>query len=448
MSDQTLRATVSERELNRVLRHLFESTRPRYQRLWTYYRNPMRCVGVRADHQGSDRPYRQGQEWGLPSRITGTRSGAETDAGQVAQGVARKEVVIENDIGWRVDTAVEYLFGRYITLHSSAPNPLRRQEIGQLLRLILARNGGILFLQQLALVGSIYGFVDVLVKFDPKATYADATEFSGVQDLGAPATEGTGDATTAGPGPAPENDDSTRTDAGPGQTPDADARLQRVARMIRLEIVEPARALPFVSADDWRKLDAYGQVFEVTRPKSDDQSPKRGWLARWLPSAAATTGASETEQGVEVVTPTRWQRIAGGRVIAEGENTLGALPVVHVQNLPVPFQYAGTSDVEPLIPLQDELNTRLSDRANRITMQSFKMYLGKNIDGITDAAVGPGRMWVTDNPDADVVEFGGDGGSSSELSHIAAVREAMDKASGVSPKIIACKRPSSRLCSR
>ena len=44
---------------------------PRYRRLWGYYRNPMRVVAVDADDTGTQRPYRQAQEWGLPSRITG-----------------------------------------------------------------------------------------------------------------------------------------------------------------------------------------------------------------------------------------------------------------------------------------------------------------------------------------------------------------------------------------
>ena len=42
-------------------------------------------------------------------------------------------------------------------------------------------------------------------------------------------------------------------------------------------------------------------------------------------------------------------------------------------------------------------------------------------------------MWVTDNPDADVIEFGGDASNASEDAHVADLREAMDKASGVSP---------------
>ena len=107
--------------------------------------------------------------------------------------------------------------------------------------------------------------------------------------------------------------------------------------------------------------------------------------------------------------------------------------MVHIQNLAQPFYYEGISDVEPLIPLQDELNTRLSDRANRITFQSFKMYLGKGIEGFEDKPVSPGRMWCTDNPDATIEEFGGDGGTPSEDRHIDQIREAMDKTSSVTP---------------
>ena len=97
--------------------------------------------------------------------------------------------------------------------------------------------------------------------------------------------------------------------------------------------------------------------------------------------------------------------------------------------------YEGLSDVEQLIGLQDELNTRLSDRANRITFQAFKMYLAKGIEGFEDKPISPGRMWCTDNPDSSIEEFGGDGASPSEDMHIVEIREAMDKISGVTPVV-------------
>jgi hypothetical protein len=112
---------------------------------------------------------------------------------------------------------------------------------------------------------------------------------------------------------------------------------------------------------------------------------------------------------------------------------LGRIPVVHLQNTAMPGAYGGAGDVEPLIPLQDELNTRLSDRAHRVTYQSFKMYLGKGIDDFLERPVGPGQMWATQNLQASIEEFGRDQGSPSEDIHIEQVRAAMDKVSGVTP---------------
>src|SRR5947208_2478943 len=122
---------------------LLHTDGPRFRRLWAYYRTPLRACAVPAADSGSERPYRQAQEWGLPSRITGVRSGAEIFSGEIVGEVARKEVVIENDIGWRVDTMVDYLFGKPNVINSAAPNPQRRAMIEQLLRLVIAQSRGI-----------------------------------------------------------------------------------------------------------------------------------------------------------------------------------------------------------------------------------------------------------------------------------------------------------------
>src|SRR5690606_40459351 len=77
--------------------------------------------------------------------------------------------------------------------------------------------------------------------------------------------------------------------------------------------------------------------------------------------------------------------------------------------------------------------TRLSDRASRITMQSFKMYLAKGIENFLSMPISPGRMWTTENEQAQIIEFGGDAAAPSEDAHIADIREALDKTSGVTP---------------
>src|SRR5438034_8986801 len=55
------------------IRRLLELEAPRLRRLHAYYQNPLRACPVSDDDAGSSRPYRLGQEWGLPSRITGVR---------------------------------------------------------------------------------------------------------------------------------------------------------------------------------------------------------------------------------------------------------------------------------------------------------------------------------------------------------------------------------------
>ena len=137
----------------------------------------------------------------------------------------------------------------------------------------------------------------------------------------------------------------------------------------------------------------------------------------------------------EIIGVDCWQRYENKVLTGESENVLGVVPVVHIQNVAQPYYYEGISDVEQLIGLQDELNTRLSDRASRVTFQTFKMYLAKGLEGFTDQPIGPGQMWSTHNPDASVETIGGDYKTPSEDRHISEIREAMDKVSGVTPVV-------------
>jgi hypothetical protein len=155
---------------------------------------------------------------------------------------------------------------------------------------------------------------------------------------------------------------------------------------------------------------------------------------RGMLRAIAKAGKSDAQGEVlEVISASAWQVYENGELVWEQPRAWmgGAIPVVHIQNISQPLEYEGLSEVEPLIPLQDELNTRLSDRASRVTMQSFKMYLAKGVEGFDQ--VGPGQVWYTDNMGASVQAFGGDADSPSEAAHIREVREALDKVSGVPP---------------
>ncbi|MFG0273682.1 MAG: phage portal protein [Phycisphaerales bacterium] len=319
----------------------------RLGRLWRYYRNPE----VGRDNAGR---VRVAQEEGLPARL---RTAALPDDRSPAP-----EVVIENDIGWRIDAMVDFMLGGPVTLLSMAAQEERRRAIGRVLDVAFEASGGAALLHEWLLTGAVSGVGDLLVRAD--ALFDDRT----------------GDALAG-------------------------------ARRVRIEVVAPERATAILDPNDWRRLLAYAVCAE------------------------REAGAGEREPVVELWTASRHRVWVGGRPVRDAVNALGVVPVVHVQNRRQPLRYRGVSDVEGLIPLQDELNTRMSDRAHRVTMQSFRMYLAKGVEGFGSGGVriGPGQVWSTDNLEASVEAFGGDARSPSEDAHVEQIRQALDKASSVTP---------------
>ena len=383
--------------------HLVRETSPgramHFQRLWSYYRNDLTPLGEgvpeaerNADWSAGARPYYQAQEFGLPARITGRSHLGFGGAGVPLSDLHRKEVVIENDIGWRIDTAVHFLAGKPVGIESLARRPEEARQIEAALRAVWQASGGLALWQEMALLGAVYGFVDLVIRVRPDS--GDAAKAGGYR-------------------------------GGGGEAANDLAPALRAGLLLAVDAVEAPRILPVLDETDARRLRYWIQSYR----RQTNRVAGAGLFSRLLGRAARL----EEVEVLEIFGPTWWQQYEDGVLAAEGENLLGRVPVVHVQNFAHPMNYEGASEVEPLIPLQDELNTRLSDRANRVTFQSFKMYLGKGIEGFENRPVAPGRMWATDNPEASIEAFGGDAESPGETAHIGELREAMDKTSGVTP---------------
>jgi len=364
------------------------ATRPAMQRLWNYYRNEL-------DYEAGDdvRAFAAAQEAGLPRRLrqASDRIGAADRN--------RREVVIENDIAWRVHTLVDFMFGRPVRIESAADDAELAGLIERVLQCAFDANGGVTFFQEAALLGSVYGHVDFLLRADRLPPFN--RHFS----RGSSADD--------------------RSERAPSKANTHDRAL-RFASQLQIETVEAPRAIPLMNPSDYRRLDGY--VLHYTQPT---HGVDHGSFLSRLVDRTGRRGRQATVDVTERWSADRIRIEHDGRVVDQRANALGRLPVVHVQNLPQPFCYEGLSEVEPLIPLQDELNTRLCDRANRVTFQSFKMYLGKGIDNFLEMPVAPGRMWMTHNLDASIESFGGDAESPSETAHINEIREAMDKTSSV-----------------
>lgn len=372
----------------------------RCTRLWDYYTNPMYDMHrMGQDQEESGRNYIQAQEAGLPPRITGSRADL-VSADQPR--LQRKEVVIENDIAWRINAMVDFLFGKPVMIQSTAADGARRTEIQMILRAVFDANGGPVFFQDLAVLGSVFGFVDCIVR---PGELLSALLHSGAH--------------------------LKRTSAQARRTITSFDSVLKGAADIVLEPIEAGRALPVLEENECKRIRYYVQHFIQWR--NDVTEPERKNIS--LPGACGSGLTRRSVWVTEIIGPDAWKRYEDGELTAEGINPLGRLPIVHIQNLPQPGYYEGISDVQQLIGLQDELNTRLSDRASRITMQSFKMYLAKGFWSPPDLTIRPGRLWYSDNTEAKIDEFGGDADSPSESLHIAEIREAMDKISGVTPVV-------------
>jgi hypothetical protein len=397
----------------------------RLARLWDYYRNPMLPVSPAASGN-CPRWYVQAQEMGLPARITGrSRPGLD----EPITDLRRKEVVIENDIAWRIHAAIDFLFGKPLIIRSLSPSKPLAQTIEQFVAALLEANGSEGFLQEMALFGAVYGFVDIALRIP-----ADALATLPATTTPPPGLSSAGAAEPLAGRPGTSEPHGPKADPGAAEQDPAAAwsktQLHRVvasARMITLETLEAPRVLPLLDENDYRRVRYWIQRF--FKHPSRLEPAQRPWYA--LNRSRAPRPAAV--EALEILGPAWWQRYEDRRLVDEGPNPLGRVPVVHVQNLALPGSYEGLGDVEPLIPLQDELNTRLSDRASRVTYQSFKMYLGKGIDDFLDRPVGPGQMWSTPNLSATIEEFGSDSGSPSEDAHIQQVRAALDKVSAIPP---------------
>ncbi len=359
----------------------------RYEKMWAYYRNPIELVRSSGSANSRRGWYRSGQEIGLPTRIVGV--GAH-DASGIGTGLGsehdRREVVIENDIGWRVGTMVDFMFGSPIRIESLAKDEGTKHQIEDVLESVWESSGGISLMQDMATLGHVFGHVDLLVRIDEEGLVG--------------------------------------------------SRVEDASEWVSVEPIDARRGVAVMSESDYRDIEAYAVCVErMADEAAGVMAEKKPGRLRLGSKGRSLNKASGKRTHSEVFTRQGWGRFVDGQRMDGDEWKLlpGVLPIVHIQNMSQPFVYSGIGEVETLVGLQDELNTRLSDRASRVTMQSFKMYLAKGIEGFGGSSVGPGAVWSTDNPDAGIQSFGGDASSPSEEAHIEQVREAMDKISGVPP---------------
>lgn len=117
--------------------------------------------------------------------------------------------------------------------------------------------------------------------------------------------------------------------------------------------------------------------------------------------AAALVGADGLADVVERWTATTLEILVRNQTIRNDANPYGFIPFVHVPNLPLANDPWGQSDLVDVLPINREINDRVSDQADVIRFHADPPIVFKGINDRSDLAVGPGTVW--DIPiDADV----------------------------------------------
>jgi hypothetical protein len=95
-------------------------------------------------------------------------------------------------------------------------------------------------------------------------------------------------------------------------------------------------------------------------------------------------------------------------VVREGPNPYGVIPFVHVPNLPGPNEFWGRSDLADVIPLNRELNERLSDQADVIRYHADPPVVFRGVEDHDAITVGPGSVWdIPKDADVKLLEWQG-----------------------------------------
>lgn len=178
---------------------------------------------------------------------------------------------------------------------------------------------------------------------------------------------------------------------------------------IRVVNIDPFTFFPRWAADDPSTLlsveVAYrlgGQGAEVRGRGTGDRG-KNGFRTPDPRPLAPDPGPHPPLDVVEHWTDDEFVLTVGDREAVRTANPYGFIPFVHIPNVRPANEFWGVSDLRDVLPLNRELNERMSDMADVIRFHSDPPVVFKGVREHSDLAVGPGTIW--DLPEGAEVEL-------------------------------------------
>lgn len=124
--------------------------------------------------------------------------------------------------------------------------------------------------------------------------------------------------------------------------------------------------------------------------------------------AEALCNADGTAEVVERWTPTELEVVVARKTTRRGPNPYGVIPFVHVPNLPLANDPWGQSDLVDVIPINREIDERVSDQADVIRFHADPPIVFRGVTEHADLAVGPGTVWdIPSDADVKLLEWQG-----------------------------------------
>lgn len=185
--------------------------------------------------------------------------------------------------------------------------------------------------------------------------------------------------------------------------------FDQVARRVRVVSLDPARCFPTAIGDDVATMAEISVISTLSAAEAERRYGVRSGRAVDV---------------VETWTASTLRITAGGAVVQDGPNPYGWIPIAHVANLQPPNDFWGRSDLEDVIPLNEELDRRVSDEADVIAYHADPPVVFRGVRQHSDLPVGPGTVW--DIPaDAEVSLLEWRGQAIQVDAHITRVQEAL-----------------------
>jgi hypothetical protein len=124
--------------------------------------------------------------------------------------------------------------------------------------------------------------------------------------------------------------------------------------------------------------------------------------------AEALCGSDGMAEVVERWTPHELEVVVGRATTRRGGNPYGFIPFVHVPNLPLANEAWGQSDLVDVIPINREIDERVSDQADVIRFHADPPIVFRGVTDHAELAVGPGTVWdIPSDADVKLLEWQG-----------------------------------------